>query len=221
VIYSLQVAVGVMLAVTIFLIAYIKRLKYKLNMTGYDLSGIEYNPPKFVDLIKNKTINFVCGKEKIVISQINITQGLSIIELIARMFRGLQEQMNLNYDNKVQEVQHNILKWKYYKQICNLVFKLSKPFAKNKRRFKKEFFKKANYDMEWMLLIVEQILDYWGYLGEFVALLARGATIKQIHGEAVGWSSFNGASGGTFEIKPRLGLHLSSLQKRTEEHETN
>jgi hypothetical protein len=206
-------------------------------LTGYDITGISTNPPKFVDLMKNKTINFVCGKEKIVIHQLSITKGLTTIELIARLFQGLQEEMKREFDDKTEQIKHNIFKWRYYKQIYSLVFKLAKPFAYNKRQFKKEFMSKANKDMEWTLLIVEQILDYWGYLGEFVALLAildywgylgefvallaRGATIRQMHGEAVGWNSFNGASGGTFEIKPRLGLRLSSLQKRTKEHETN
>jgi hypothetical protein len=170
------------------------------------MSGIGNNPPKFVDLMRNKTINFVLGNEKIVISQVNIGKGLSTIELIARLFSGLQEEMAREYSNKLEEVKHNIIKWKYYKQIFTLVYNLSVPFAKNKRRFKKEFLKMASKDTEWTMLIVEQILDYWMYVGKLIALLGRGATLKQTHGECVGWNSINWESDGKIEIKPRYDL---------------
>jgi hypothetical protein len=206
---STNITVAGFILAAVYIVYLWKQIRYWRNKhvdkepKYVDTSGIMLNPPKFIDVLKNKTINFRLGKESIRIEQISASKGLSFIEKIAQMFQWLQREMQYTPNNKVDGLRHDVAKMQLYKLIVKELYKLSKPFAKNKRRFKKELMLKAKTDIEYILLIVEQVLDYWMYLGELVSLLARGGTLRQIIGVSAGWSCISTGTDGKISIKPR------------------
>jgi hypothetical protein len=169
-----------------------------------DTSGIDENPPKFIEVVKNKTINFVLGKEKISIMHLSVTKGLNRIEKIAGLFYRLHEEFKKEYNTKLQKLAHTAIKKSIYNQIVIELYKLCKPFAKRKRRFRKELYKKASNDFEWTCLVIEQVFDYWAYVGKLQALLSRGGSIRQILGGNFSWSYTDWGLSGKPLIKPRF-----------------
>jgi len=197
---------GVILLYLIFKLFEYKGKLAKPEQVFIDSSGIASNPPKFIDVLQNKTINFKVGKEAIIINQITIGTGLSTVNKIATLFNKLAEEFDKLPRSKVEEFKINLLKDSIYKQIVKQIYKLSKPFAKNKYKYKKELFKESKANHEKILLIVEQIFDYWMYIKKLLALLAKGGSQRMIIGEGATWNSYETDTTGQRIIKPRFGL---------------
>ena len=201
------VLAGCIIFYLIYKIITLKLKIYKNEFEVYvDTSGIAQNPPKFIDLVNGKTINFKLGKDDICISQLSITKGLKNINSIVALFNMLRQTMEVELDKKSDKLKQDILKMNIYKKIVHQIYDLSKPFVSNKRRFKKELFNKAKDDFAFILRICEEVIDYWGYVGKLLGLLSQGATLRQMFGEKASWKSVSWDLDGEIEIKPRYGL---------------
>lgn len=195
--------------VILFYLIY-KNIEYKAKIAKperiyIDSSGVAANPPQFIEVLQNKTINFLIGKEKIVISQITIGDGLTSINIIANLYAKLDEINDIVPGNKLDEVRLNVRKISILNLITKYLYKLSKPFAKNKRSYKKELFKTANNNCEKIFLICEQIFNYWIYIKKLKGLLSKGATLQMINGEGFTWNSYEMDLTGKTIITPRYG----------------
>jgi len=168
-----------------------------------DRSGIVANPPTYIEVWKNKTINFKLGKESISINQIPILDCLRYVDGIAGLYAQLVGEINTVPTNDAEKMLHQYRYISTYNQIVKMIFKLSRPHAKNKRRFKRELFKRANTDMQFFLSICEEVSDYWRFMGKQIALLSQGKTIKMTHGARSTWNNSNVDDQGKISIKPR------------------
>jgi len=207
-IYYLVVG-GVILLWLIFKLFEYKSKLVKPEQVYVDSSGIASNPPKFIDVLQNKTINFVVNGEKIVISQLSIGKGLTTVNKIAMLFDRLGKEVVKIPKSKVDQFNLNMLKTGIYKQIVYEIYILSKPFVKSRRRFKKALVKMSNENHEKVLLIVEQIFDYWMYIKKLIALLAKGGSLRQTIGEGCTWNSYAMDTDGNRIIKPRYDLSMN------------
>jgi Trp operon repressor len=154
----------------------------KPEVSYVDTSGIPVNPPTYIEVIKNKTINFkLNNKCDVKICHLSLTNGLNTIQKICILFDNLNVLMQKQCTTRLEEIQNNFLKSAAYKNIINQVFILSKPFVKSKRSYRKALYKKALKDFEWFLLVVESIYNYWIYLGKLQALISRGKTLRLIN----------------------------------------
>ncbi|MBU1235026.1 MAG: hypothetical protein KKC77_19235, partial [Proteobacteria bacterium] len=171
-----------------------------------DTSGIAINPPKFIDVLQNKTINFNIGKYAIKIGHISIGSGLTTVNKIAMLYNGLDKLTDQIPKNRMDEISINFRKVSIYKLIVHQIYLLSKHFVDNKRKYKKELFKFSNENQEKIMLITEQIFDYWKYIKKLLALLGRGGTLRQTIGERYTWNSYETDTNGKVIIKPRFGL---------------
>jgi hypothetical protein len=195
----------------VFLYLIFKIFEYKSKIakpeTVYvDTSGIAINPPSFIDTIKNKTINFKVDDIEIKICHLSVVNGLNKIERIASLFMRLNQLFEIESNNKLDEMKSNLLKDAIFKQIVHQLYLLSKPFCKKKRKLKKRLLKLAKNDVEQVLLITEQVFDFWRYVKKLIALLARGSTLNQMVGERYTWSSYETDLTGKLIIKPRCDL---------------
>lgn len=198
----------------IFLYLLFKIFEYKSKIakpeTVYvDTSGIAVNPPSFIETIKNKTINFKVNDIDIKICHLSVVDGLNKIERIASLFLRLNKLFEIETKNKVDKIKTNLLKDATFKQIVYQIYLLSKPFIKKKRLLKKELLKLAKNNVEQVLLISEQVFDYWRYIKKLMALLAQGVTLKQTVGERYTWSSYETDWTGRLIIKPRCELSMN------------
>lgn len=171
-----------------------------------DTSGITTNPPKFIETLQNKTINFSIGSHKVSVSQLSIGDGLTTVNKIAALFKTLAKQVERTPKSRLDQMNINVLKTTTYKQIVYHIYLLSKPFVTSRRKFKKELFREAEKNHEKVLLIVEQIFDYWMYIKELLSLLARGGTLRMTTGDNFTWNSRETDINGNHIIKPRFAL---------------
>ncbi len=171
-----------------------------------DTSGVATNPPNFIDVLQNKTINFIIGSEKIVIRQLSIGSGLTTVNKISMLFERLALEIEKIPKNKLDQFNINILRTGIYKQMVFQIYLLSKPFVKSKRKFRKQLFKESSENHEKFLLIVEQVFDYWMYIKKLLALLSKGGSHRMTIGEGSTWNSLEMDIGGNRIIRPRFGL---------------
>jgi hypothetical protein len=200
---------GVILLYLLFKLFEYKSRMAKPEYIYVDTSGIAHNPPQFIEVTKNKTINFKIGSHHIIVSQITVNEGMVKINTIASIFKSLVEALESKPKNKLDQVRLNVVRAGLYKQAVANVFKFSVIFAKNKKAYKKAIFKYAKEDYEGMLLIIEQIFDYWIYLKKLKALLAQGGSHRMIIGEGSTWNSYETDMTGKRIIKPRYALSMN------------
>jgi hypothetical protein len=198
------IAVGLVLLWLIFKLYEYKSKIPKPERIFVDTSGITENPPRYIEVKQNKTINFLVNGEKVVISYITI-EGLSLVKKIATYYRILSELQNIESENRIDEIRTNLAIANTYKSAVKEIYKLSKPFAKHRRRFKKAFFKEAANNFELVLLITEQIFDYWMYIKKLLALLGKGGSLRMTIGGGFTWSSYTTDLDGNLLIRPRYG----------------
>jgi hypothetical protein len=204
--YYVLVVTGLVIVWLIFKLFEYKSKIAKPERVYVDSSGVAVNPPKFIDVLQNKTINFDIGKFAIKVNQITIGNGLTIVRKIAKLYEALHIAMENIPDGKIAEMKNNLFKINAYNQIVYQIYLLSKPFVKSRRKYKKELFKMAKLDHQKVMLITEQIFDYWMYVGKLAALLARGATLRLTTGEKFTWNSYETDIAGNTIIKPRFAL---------------
>jgi len=207
---------GVILLYLLFKLLECKSKIAKPERVYIDSSGISINPPQFMDVLQNKTINFKIGKHHIIIPQITIGDGMTKVSLIATLFKSLNDCFGKIPSGKIETLQLNIYKSAIYRQIVNYIYKLSRPFAKSKRAYKREYFKYAKTEHEKIMLICEQVFDYWMYIKKLTALLAQGGSLRMINGEACTWSSYEMDMTGKRIIRPRFALSTNSQKKSIE-----
>jgi hypothetical protein len=200
---------GVILLWLVFKLFEYKSKIAKPEQVYVDTSGISENPPKFIEVLQNKTINFLIGDHKIAITQLSIGSGLTIVGKIAYLYQQLIQAIEIIPESRVQEVKNNIYKDALFKQIVKEIYRLSKPFAKSKRKYKKALFAESKKNLEKVLLITEQIFDYWMYIKKLLALLSRGGTMRMTIGEECTWNSFETDTNGNRIIKPRFVLSMN------------
>lgn len=185
---------------TITLYTKVKRAEYEVYI---DTSGIAENPPKFVELMEGKTINIRLETEYLCINQVSFNKGLGVIDKIVYLFNILVKQMSKQSETRTEELKGSVLKMQTYNAIVNQIYLLGKPFAKNKRRFKKELFKKSKDDFQFLLTICQEVIDFWSHVGKQAALLSKGKTLRETYGENVTASLLSTGLDGKIEIKPR------------------
>ncbi len=172
-------------------------------------SGVSANPPKFIELMEGKTINFELDEYSIHIAQVSFNKGMAIIEKIVFLFELLSEQMKVKAETRTEEIKNNLFKMKTYNALVGQIYNLSKHYVKSKAKFKKKLHKKANADFAWLLSICSEIIDYWTFVGKQLALLSKGKTIRQTFGADATWNSLSWDSSGAIEIKPRYVLSMN------------
>jgi len=197
---------GVIILYLLFKISELKSRIAKPEYIYVDSSGVSNNPPKFIEVMQNKTINFKVGNETIIMSQITIGRGMTDINIISALLSQLIQQMEIIPKTDLQKMKINLIKSGIYKLMVEHIYSLTKAHAKNKRRYRKELFNIAKENTEYILLIVEQIFDYWIYIKKLIALLARGGSNRMINGEALTWNSYETDLTGQIIIKPRFVL---------------
>nr|BDD44682.1 hypothetical protein 12 [Legionellales bacterium] len=200
------VAVGLVLLWLVFKLFEYKAKIVKPERVYVDTSGITDNPPNFIEVQQNKTINFVFSGEKVVIPYITVGDGLSKVKKIASYYKLINELHDMETTTRVEEIKNNMARSNIYKLAVKEIYKLSKPFAKHVRRFKKRFYKEANNNFELVMLITEQIFDYWMYIKKLLALLSRGGSLRMTIGGGFTWNSYATDIDGKLIIKPRYGL---------------
>jgi hypothetical protein len=203
-IWGLVVA-GVVLLWLVFKLFEYKSKMVKPDRVYVDTSGITNNPPRFVEVLQNKTINFVVGRWIVRVAQMSI-KDLTIVQRIAALYAQLQELFTNTPKNRVEEVRSNIAKDLLYRQIVGEIYHLSKHFVDKKRKYRKELFREARKNHEKVMLITEQIFDYWMYIKKLMSLLAKGGSLRQIIGDVYTWNSHEMDTNGMTIIKPRFVL---------------
>lgn len=200
---------GLIALALIFLLYRLVQYASRIRKCEYEVyvntAGISCNPPRFIELMEGKTINFKLNNRVISIPHLSITKGLVTIDRIAYLFTLLAERMKKEDNNKIELWRNNRIKQSTYNQIVTEIYNLSRPFAGNKKSFKKELFKKAKDDFTWILRICEQVLDFWSTVEKQIALLKKGRTLRQTLGVSASWNSTNWDTDGKIEIKPRFG----------------
>jgi hypothetical protein len=181
----------------------VKKSEYEVYV---DTSGVASNPPSFIELANNKTINIKFDDQSIVINQISFNKGLNVINKISLYFTALNEAIKHEPKDEKEEIQFNGYKVQIYNSIVNQIYELSKHFVKNKRNYKKKLLKKAKDDTAFILNVCAEIIDYWGCVGKLVTLLSKGQTLRQTVGGGASWNSLNMDLTGKTEIKPRYAL---------------
>lgn len=174
-----------------------------------DLSGITKNPPSFIETWQGKSINFKLDKYIVSITQLSITDCIFYIENIAKSFALMKEILTVEKTDKKTDLMMNVTFLTLYKNLINIVYKLSKPYCK-KWRYEKALYKKAMKDIIWFVDIVEQILDYWMYIKKKIFLLAKGQTLRQTVGESYSWNSLKLDGNGKILIRPRFESFLNA-----------
>jgi hypothetical protein len=200
---------GVVLLYLLFKLFECKSKMVKPEQVFIDSSGIAKNPPQFIEVLQHKTINFVVNGEKIVISQLSIGRGLGIVRKISLLYEKLVREFDKIPKNKIEEVRDNLIRGAVFNQIVVQIYLLSKPFAKSKRKLRKALYKLGKTNQEKVLLITEQIFDYWMYIKKLLALLSRGGTQRMIIGAESTWSSYETDMTGNHIIKPRFGSSMN------------
>jgi len=201
--------IGIVLASILFIIAgYVlgsSRVRpLAISETTYvDTSGVANNPPQFIEVLKNKTINFKLDKWTIRIAHLSVLNGVDKIKRIATLFKHIQELHAQEPVNRMHELKSKALRYAAYNVTVKEMYNLAKPFAPG-RRFKQAFYRKAQADIEWFLLIVEQVFDYWVYVGKLLSLLGQGGTLRQTIGGSCTWNSSSWDMEGRVIIKPRF-----------------
>jgi hypothetical protein len=207
---SLEILAGVIAGlVFLYLVLRLANLKKQLadrEPLYVDTQGIISNPPNFIDVIQNRTINFQIDKTVIKIDQINFVAGINTIKRIADLFTMLKKLFDQQNKNKIDEFKNNIYKLAVYRELIKQLYNLSKCHVKKRRKYKKQLYSYFEKDFEKLLLIFEQVLDYWGCLGECLSFLARGTTRQQTTGVKPGQSLRSTGTGGKTVIIPRFEL---------------
>lgn len=204
--YSLALIAGLGF---IFMIFKIRELKHKLKepyLVYVDTGGINKNPPAYIDTWRGKTINFKLDKYIVTISQLPFLMCLNHMRQIENLFRLLKENLEYKSESKQDKILHQIKYVTIYKTIIQIIYKLSKRFVDNKHGYKKALYKKAKQDVTWMMDVIEQTLDYWGYVKKKINLLAKGSTLRQMGGENFTWNSLEMDRQGKILLKPRFAL---------------
>ena len=99
----------------VFLYLIFKLFEYKGKMSKpevvhVDTSGIAINPPSYIEVVKNKTINFKLGKWDVKICHLSLTKGMSMIQKICILFDHLNTLSGQEYKSKLEEFQGGLLK---------------------------------------------------------------------------------------------------------------
>lgn len=196
---------GLILSYLIYKIIDLKGKSVRVETVYVDRSGIEENPPKkYIDISSNKTINFKLDSETIHINHLPWQDGIRYINKIYFLFGHLEGYRKYQPKGKIDEMKNNFLYLRTYSHIVLLVYKLAAPHSKNKRRLKKELFKRAKKDTLFTISLIQEIIDYWRYMGELTALLARGKTIRAMAGNGFTWRSYVTDREGRISIKRRF-----------------
>jgi len=178
----------------------IKKCEFEVYV---NTAGIVENPPRFVELMDNKTINIKLDKEAIIVNQVSFNKGMTHIQRISYLVELLNTTMQGVAKTKLDGIKQSVKKMTIYNQLVNELYGLSKHFASNKRRYKKELYKRTKDDFLFTLRVCEEVIDYWSTVGKLQALLGKGKTLRQIHGVNATWNSTKWDSDGRIEIKPR------------------
>ena len=198
------VIVGLVFLYLMFKLSEYKRRMVAPEVVHVDTSGVATNPPKFIDVLVNKTINFEVGKYSIKIEQLGIGKCMTTVNKIASLFEMLTVEIDRVPTGKVDEMKHNLMKDSIYKQIVMHIYLLSAPFVDNKRKYRKELINYSKDNHIKIFHIVEQVIDYWTYIKKLVALLSKGGSLKKTIGEWCTWNSLSMDSAGNHSIKPRF-----------------
>lgn len=175
----------------------------KLEIRYVDTSGIVKNPPSFIETWRNKTINFKFGKETISIPHLPIIENVQVISKLAGSFKVLSDGMSNEAIENVGETRKNTYYVVHYFNIVDMIYRISKPFAKG-WFFKYRFYKKALEDSNFIFGIAEQVFDYWQNMGKLLEVLSKGATPRMIYGESLSSPHLSWGKDGKRLIKPRF-----------------
>lgn len=189
------------------------RKKHIKEVVRYvDTSGVLNNPPTFQETWHNKTINFKVSRYAIKISHLPIKENLEYIARIAGHFAVLKNGIDSAYNAPFSEKERASLYVAHHTKIVEIIYKLSKPFAKG-WGYKKAFFAKGNSDAQFIWGIAEQIFDYWQNMGKLLGVLSKGLTPRLVYGEILGSDRLKWDAQGKRLITPRYAFTPKSKLK--------
>lgn len=181
-----------------------KKKKTTKEYVYVDTTGIDINPPQnYIDVEQNKTINFKLGRESISICHLPIKLNVKYLEKIAYLYKLIIQESEYVTKGKIDEVAHQFRYRALYNQTTQLVYGLSKSFVNSKRKFKRDLFRRAKDDTDFIMDIIEQIINFWLYRKKKAQMLAQNQTLLSTVGSAYTWSSLTLDSHGRRLIKPR------------------
>jgi len=127
-----------------------------------DTSGIIENPPKnYIDVRRNKTINFKLDKYTVSVCHLPVLRGISYVEIISSLYLSFLKSVENKPSGKIMQLAKTLVVYKTYMQIVKVLYMLTKSFVDKKIGYKKALFKRAKDDSEFIMDICEQINDYW------------------------------------------------------------
>jgi len=207
-------AYWVILVGLIVLYLAVKASKKAYKETVYvDTSGIESNPPNFLETLENKTLNIkVDENNHISINHFNVATGLTRVKLISGLLKSLQILM----DKSTGTLKDKATLYFVNGKLITELYKLIKPHAT--WRAKRAFIKRAYKDSFWTFKIVEEIYNYWMCVGKLLALLMEGQTLRMTTGGSAMLNSTRMDSDGV-TYKPRALERTSKRSMKSTEKE--
>jgi hypothetical protein len=165
---------------------YLSKQVKKPEVVYVDKSGItSIKDMNFLDVKKKKTLNFKVGKEAFSITQIKVMQTLTIFDEMVLNFQRLKAVQESKVEAKMKQIYYN----KIYADIGELIYQLALPISKSKKRLKKEILLMVRNDVESVLDIASNIINYWLPVKKKALLLAKGTTLQQTAGKGSSWNS--------------------------------
>lgn len=209
---GIVIVLSVTCLILLFLYLKSKEKEGKETIRYVDTSGIVSNPPRFIEVAPNKTINFSFDKYKISICHLPIFENIELISKLSGHFAIIKYGLKKKYDTPFSKADETRIYQAHYMSIVKTLYTLSKPFNK-KRGYKKAFEKKCYGDSNFVFMICKEIFDYWQNMGKLLGVLEKGLTPRLQYGEELGSDRLKWDEHGKRLITPRYAFIPKSKQK--------
>ena len=211
-------ALAVILSLLFELIKKNKLIKDGKIIQYIDTSGIKSNPPSYIETWQNKTLNIKLSKRyDIKVTHLPALWCLKYLEDFQNTYLYIQQLSQTTSKNRLEESKRQSILIGCYKRLIKYIYNLSKYSVKNRRRYRKELFKRGLMDIVFITDITEQIIDFWKTLKKKLQLQASGETLKSMHGDTCTWSYTSWDGDLRKSVKPRYEDYWKLQMNKKEE----
>lgn len=191
----------------------------KKEVRYFDKSGIASNPPTFLETWENKTINFNFKGKIIRIGHLPFKETYNHISKISDLFKVLMAKHDGSMEDYFKDKRLSDMEiTSVVDTIADTLYELSKPYLSFYERLgrRKWMIKKCRNDVDFVIGLSGEIFDYWLNLGNALALLMRGATVKMMYGQDASLNTTKRDSVGARLIEPRqeLSIYTSIMNQK-------
>lgn len=202
-----MIEIAVAVGITIVVVCYINKIIYSSRKFS-QRESITQNPPTFFDLQTDKVIRFKIDDEfNLEVEQLSAEDVFSFCSGLSQSYSMIAE----NASKEIKSANEHVLKIKdtitYYNYIILLIHNITKKSVDKKlhKKYFKALHKKALSDINWLLRVCEEILDFWQLTKKKILILGMGTTLRQMYGEALSWGCFQLDGNGRLCVKSRYG----------------